>query len=212
MTVTVGQQIVYEDPSSVCSLGVRPIIVQGFILEHLRRHFADQNSIQDPSLQNYLWQANIDRNNIMIEPMTKWNPTLSGARPAILIRRNSWQVIPMGVGANLMQGSVPFDGADRYTVVMGGSHTIFCLAKEAGECEILGAEVYLELLEYATIIRQRAELLRFQVTEIGPVQPIEESRTHFGLPITVAYAHNHSWIVRKQAPILHKVNLSTFRP
>lgn len=206
-----SSQIVYGDPSSICSLGIRPIILQGFLLEHLRRHFADENNIQHDNLRKYLWRANVDRERIVIDTLGRWNPNAAGLRPAVLIRRNGWQVIPLGIG-NRMHGVTNTDGYERYSVNMGGSHTIFCIATESGECEILASEIYLELLEFAQIIRERLDLLRFQITEIGQMQMVEESRQHFGIPITVAYAHNHNWMVKKHSPILNTVDISTFRP
>jgi len=204
--------VVVEDPSSLCSLGLRPIIVHGFLIEHLRRHFQDTANIQDPSIRQYLWKANVDRESIIIDSVARWNPAAASARPAILLRRNPWQVTHTGIGANLMHGSRTESGQDNFSIIMGGSHTIFCIARESGECEVLAAEVYLELLEFSAIIREKAELLRFQVTEIGQMQPIDEAREHFGIPITVAYAHNHSWKVIHQKPVLNTVDLAVFRP
>lgn len=181
------------------------------LVQHLRRHFYNANEIEHPNLREYLWRAEIDRRKILIDSLTKWSPQETSARPAVLIRRNSWQVNQRGIG-NVLQGQTGIDGWQRYNVLMSGSHTLFCLAREPGECETLAAEVFLELLGFSQELRENLDLLRFIVVEVGQMMIVEESRQHFGIPVTVAYAHNQTWTVRKHVPVLGKIELSTFRP
>jgi hypothetical protein len=183
----------------------------GMLVQELRDHFSQPDRIDQSNLQQYLWRSQVDQTQLAIESMTRWNPALTSERPAILIRRNSWQTQRLGVADRLMMQTT-LDGWERYSLLMCGSHTIFCLARESGECETLAAEVYLQLLEFGPVLRRRLMLTRFTVTEIGRMAPVLESREHFGVPITVAYVHNQNWAVQKQAPVLETIKLDTFLP
>ena len=200
-----------DDPSHICSLGWRPLLMTGMLVQELRDHFSQSDRIDHTNLREYLWRVQTDRSKIVIESMTRWNPSLTSMRPAVLIRRNSWQTMRLGIGDKmLMQNDL--DGWDRYSLLMCGSHTIFCLAREPGECETLATEVYRQLLEFGPILRDHLMLMKFIVTEIGQMAPVTESREHFGVPITVAYAHNQSWTVRKHTPRLESFAFDRYVP
>lgn len=209
MTTTISPQLVGEEPSALCSLGPRPLLIQGFLLQHLRRHFAQPSTIEHANLRDYLWRAQLsdrDRASLMIESVTRWDPNIAGVRPAILLRRNDWQQQRLGIGDKMMTSSRT-DGWDRYSVMMAGSHTIFCLAREAGEVETLAYELLLELQAFAQLIRERLNLLRFGVVQLGRPQRIVESRSHFGVPLTVGYVHTQDWTIRKHTPVIGSIEL-----
>lgn len=205
------QTVVVDNPSSICSLGWRPLLVTGMLVQELRDYFSQPDRLEQPNLRNYLWRSNLAPQTIMIEALTKWNPQKASARPAILVRRNDWRVQRLGIADRLMMPTTP-DGWERYNVCMTGSHTIFCLARESGECESLAAEVFLQLLGFGPKLRENLDLLRFTVVDIGTQMPVLESREHFGVPITIAYAHNQVWTVRKHAPLLATIDLEKFVP
>ena len=204
-------QVIVDNPSSICSLGLRPLLVTGMLVQEIRDHFSAPDRLDQANLREYLWRSKLDTSTIVIEAMTKWNPELTSSRPAILVRRNDWQVQRLGIGDKMLM-STALDGWDQYSLMMCGSHTIFCLARESGECETLAAEVYLQLLEFGPVLRDRLQLMRFFVTEIGKMTPVLESREHFGIPVTVAYVHNQSWTVRKHTPVLETFEFDKFIP
>jgi hypothetical protein len=205
------QQVVVDDPSSICSLGWRPILVTGMLVQEIRDQFSAPDRLEHINLREYLWRSRIDQTSLVVESMTRWNSSLVSSRPAILIRRNAWQTQRLGIG-DRMQMATALDGWERFSLLMCGSHTIFCLAREAGECETLAAEVYLQLMQFGQKLRERLDLIRFMVTEIGQMLPVLEAREHFGVPITVAYVHNQSWTVRKHTPILENFALEKYVP
>jgi hypothetical protein len=199
-----------QDPaSSLCSLGMRPILMTGALRQYFTQHFTDPDRIEAPQLRQNLWRADINVSDIIIESLTRWRPDTAGVRPAVLIRRNDWQVSPLSIG-NLHHGG-GIDGGSRYSVQMNGSHTLFCLARESGEVEILAAEVYRLLLGFEPTIRDALKLLRFRVAQIGGPQPVLESREHWGVPITVGYSHEETWNIHKHAPLLRTIDLKFFR-
>jgi hypothetical protein len=91
---------------------------------------------------------------------------------------------------------------------MRGSHTLFCLAGEGGEVEVLGAEVFRELLGFSSLIRRTLDLTRFGVSELGPVHELQESTENYAVPITVAYASTLTWSIEQDAPKLKRFVLS----
>jgi len=204
-----------EKVSSICSLGMRPLLMTGFLRQVLMEHFAEKRQIEDPSLQEYLWTSGAD-SSILIESITRWTPESAGARPALIIKRNGWRVERRGINDQLMGVGISQDpdevGNSFYTTFMHGSHTIFCLALSGGECEKLAAEVYRHLITFTPVIRRELNLHRFLVTEVGPLSGLDESEHHYAVPITVAYAHEESWTIQPHAPKLKRIVLQTFEP
>jgi hypothetical protein len=180
----------------------------GFLVKHLQQHFSHSAQLGISPLRNYEWHSGATRGNILIESLTRWDPAAAGQRPAILIRRNDWQVQPLGIG-NRLQGDRHVDGRIDYSVMMQGSHSIFCLSVEAAECEELAFEVFQQIMEFSQELRQSLQLMRFLVSSIGRPLPVLESREHFGIPIDLGYCHTHDWSTRQQAPRVGSINLST---
>lgn len=201
-------------PSAVCSLGMRPLLMTGFLVQWVRQHFADQQNIEDQHFRNppagttdFLWRPNND-SGIVIESATKWDPALTGKRPAILIKRNSWGSSRSGINDQHM-GQLATDGRRYFTHFVRGSHTLFCVAGEPAEAEKLGYEIYRDLGQYAMVIRQSLGLQRFQILKAGSVGKLKEATDNFAVPVSVGYAFEESWTVRQHAPILKRIDLAT---
>ena len=71
--------------SSICSLGMRPLLMTGFLRQNLMEHFAEKDQIEDGSLKDYLWKSSAD-SSILIESITRWKPNEAAARPALIIK------------------------------------------------------------------------------------------------------------------------------
>ena len=80
-----------ERASSLCSLGMRPLLMTGFLRQLLMEHFAEKDQIEDRRLEDYLWTSGAS-SNILIESITRWTPDQAGSRPALIIKRNGWRV------------------------------------------------------------------------------------------------------------------------
>jgi hypothetical protein len=193
-----------EHFSSPCSFGLTPILMTGFLLQWLGDHFATRENIEHPELRDILWRANT-RNGILIASITDWKPQAVEKRPAVIIKRNAWQPERLAIDDRLTPMA---DGFEHYYTIMRGSHTIFCLAGEGGEVEILGAEVFRELLGFGSLIRRTLGLKRFTVSELGPVSELQESTENYAVPVTVAYASDLSWDIEQDVPKLKRFVLS----
>jgi hypothetical protein len=199
-----------EQVSSICSLGMRPLLMTGFLRQMLMEHFAEKDQIEDRSLQDYLWKSSAD-SSILIESVTRWKPEEASARPALIIKRGEWRVERKGINDQLM-GDMSLDGYSRYSTFMIGSHTIFCISMAGGECEKLAAEVYRHLISFGPYIRQELKLQRFSVAGVGPLSELEEADEHYVVPISVTYAHEEMWTIKPHAPKLKRIVLQTFEP
>jgi hypothetical protein len=201
----------FETAASICALMPRPQVVQGLLVSWMRNHFSAAPNIEDPALQKTLWAADIRQTGIAIDSVYRWQPAMTEMRPGIFIKRNGWRILHLGIDDRKMGGMSP-TGDPQYAAYIQGAHSLFCLSSAPAECEILGAEVYRELLEFGPKIRSAFGFMRFQVMEVGEVSILEEARQNFVLPISVAYAAEETWEIVKQAPPLKAIKLSTFLP
>lgn len=208
MPPSLPSQLVSEPASYLCSSPWAPARMTGFLVKQLQQHFSHAANLGISPLRNYEWHSAAPRGNILIESLTRWDPTAAGRRPAILIRRNDWQVSQAGIG-NRLQGDQHIDGRIDYSVMMQGSHSLFCLSVEAAECEELAFEVFQQIVEFHQELRRELNLLRLLVSSIGRPLPVLESREHFGIPIDLGYCHTHSWSTRQQAPRVGSISVDT---
>jgi hypothetical protein len=202
--VTGGPELRIEHYSSPCSFGLTPILMTGFLIQWLGDHFSRRQNIEHPELRDVLWRANT-RNGILIASITDWKPAAVENRPAVIVKRNAWQPERLAIDDRLTPSP---DGYEHYCMLMRGSHTIFCLAGEGGEVEVLAAEVFRELLSFCSIIRRTLDLARFGVSELGPVNELQEATENYAVPITVAYASSLAWTIEQDAPKMKRFALS----
>jgi hypothetical protein len=193
-----------EHFSNPCSFGLTPILMTGFLIQWLGEHFSRRENVEHPELRDVLWSADT-RNGILIASITDWDPTAVENRPAVIIKRNSWTPERVAIDDRY---TTTLDGYEHYYAIMRGSHTIFCLAGEGGEVEILGAEVFRELLGFSSLIRRTLNLKRFGVSELGPVSELQEATENYAVPITVAYASDLRWNIEQDVPKLKRFVLS----
>ena len=166
------------------------------------------------------------KSNIMIESVTRWpGPQTQTVqmRPAILVKRNTYGRIKLGIGDKYMMGGKPsidnlndlgntsnnaIDAGTQFEVIIAGSHTVFCIGTTGAEAETIGTEVFFELLEFTPVIRRDLGLNKFQVMEIGGINKLEESKEHWVVPVTVTFMFNHTWTLTQDAPKLKGVSLT----
>jgi len=90
-----------------------------------------------------------------------------------------------------------------------GSHTIFALAKEGAEAQILAIEVAKCLLWFGSEILEQLELQRFVPVSIGEVAALKESREHYVVPVVVAYVVPEFWKLQPDAPRTKRIVFRT---
>jgi hypothetical protein len=204
--MSTGYQLAFEDTANLCSYGMRPHLMTGALVQLMRQHFADRQNIEEPSLRDYLWQS-ADAGNLSVESITRWHPAQSMGRPALVVKRNGWQVQRRGIDDRAM-GTTPLDGFDYYATFIMGSHTLFCICSEPAESERLCAEVYRELMQFGPVIRKYLDLHRFTVAEVGPLAKIQEATGSYAVPVSVAYCFEEAWRIAPDTPVLKRISLT----
>ncbi len=199
-----------EKISNWCSIAPRPHLMTGFFREWFINHFSDPNNIEAKELRGKLWKA-VPSTDLVVESITQWRPDLTQKRPAIIIKRNDWQVQRISIDDRYL-GNVPLTGARDYSALITGSHTFFCISGKGTEAEILAAEVYREMIQFGPIIRQELDLKRFTLAQVGGLFELEESKENYGVPVTVSYAADENWQLVTQSPVLKRIVLSKFIP
>ena len=197
--------------ASICATGQRPLLMTGAIVQWLRQHFSSGTNLEDHELNlpntEYVWTPNRETSKISIESYTRWDPSLVENRPALIVKRNAWQFIRLGI-ANRSMGEARKDGSRVYTNAWAGSHTIFVIAGEGAECEKLVAEVYRELNQFSPVMRNSLNLAKLQLAEIGEMRLLEEASENFIVPISLAYAFFEDWKITSSSPPLRGAKYS----
>lgn len=206
--------------TSVCQLGPRPLVATGWFKLWMQGHFADRANIEDyqgPNPDGPLWTPNKKiAKQIEIESSTAWVPELTENRPAIIIHRQAWKRIRLGIDDRMMFHMAP-DMQNRYANWWQGGHTLFCITGDGAETEKLGAEVFRELNEFGPVVRMILNLKRFEVVEVGaPMKLKADARENYVVPITVSYVYEEFWKVNQEAPLFKKmstrIDLKNFQP
>ncbi len=192
-------EVDFSSLSDLCGLMPRRLLVTGILTQWLRYHFTYPDNIENPFLKEALWDAELSETKIMIDSVFKFNAAATEFRPGIFIKPGPWKILRYGIDDRKMVGTRRTDEcSDRhrvtnYNAMVQGSHTVFCVAGESGEVEILAAEVYRELMSFGPIARRKFNFLRFVVSDIGEPSLIEEATENFVVPIIVSYGASESW-------------------
>lgn len=201
-----------EIVSALCSLGPRPHIITGFLRQWLIAHFSAAGQIENPDLRGKLWKRVGTETEIEIESVTRWKPETTEFRPAVIIARNDWKVSRLGIDDRMMGEQWTPPGVEHYATYLEGSHTLFCVSSSATEAEILGAEIYREMIQFGPKVREELDLKRFVVVGVGKLFELEEARSNYAVPVTVAYGIEERWKLVPHAPFLKRIVLSAFLP
>lgn len=205
---TPAPQFIGASFSNLCSLLPRPLLLTGFFRDVLIRHFSSIDYIEAPELQRLIWQRG-EQTNILIEAIHRWVPELTEHRPGVIIKRNAYANRRFGIGDRHHGPSADTVGNPHYATFWVGSHTLFCLGGSGAQAELLATEVQRELTEFGPVILKSLSLHRFQVTEVGAIAELEEATENFVVPVTVGYAYEQRWLIKRQAPTLRTISLST---
>lgn len=199
-----GRQIIPGLISNLCSKGWRPIMLTGLLRDLLTRHFLP-GLIEDTDIRHLVWRPD-EKTDILIESVHRWRGELTEKRPAILVKRNTYQNQRFGIGD--LRGP-DGRGMNRYSTFWVGSHTVFCIHGTGAGVEILATEVQRELTQFAPVVREDLGLKKWSVTEVGAIAEVEEARESFVVPITVGWAYEESWTLELESPKLRRISLKT---
>lgn len=198
--------------SAICALGPRPHVMTGFLRQWFISHFSAAATVEHPELRSKLWSAVPTETGIEIESVTRWKPETTEFRPAVVISRNDWKVLRLGLDDRMMGEQWAPPGRDHFAAYLEGSHTLFCVSSQPTEAEILGAEVYREMMQFGPLVRRELDLMRFVVVGVGKLFELEEARTNYAVPVTVAYAAEERWQLIPYQPFLKRIVVSAFLP
>lgn len=194
----------------VCSGGWRLRTLTGFFCLWLQEHFRTADRIGDELLKRRVWTAG-DDSSILIESATRWRPNMTEKRPGLIIKRNSQKVLRQII-ADRMMGFGAGSPGGKHVTWLTGSHTVFCIAGEGGEAELLAYEVLDELIGFSALLRGPLGFVKLLVSEAGDLGILEEASQNFVVPITVSYVYEHGWTLRNALPRLKTIDLSLFQP
>lgn len=194
--------------TGICEQSPTPFLVTGWIRRWLTNHFSDVNYLENqdssgPKL-NFIW-TDSDDTNLVIESITKWEPNLTENRPAIIIKRGPWKKIRLGMDDRHMGYILP-SGETQHENWWQGSHIIFCITNSGAEAELLAAEVYSEMQKFGPVIRKILNLKKFEVSGVGDVNILEESRQNFVVPIEINYIYSEVWSVSQSGEPINSFN------
>lgn len=191
----------------MCDLGPYMNWFTGLFRVWMIYHFSDQNRIKIELLKTKIWSEDPFQSQIAIEAHSSYKTELTETRPGIIIKRQKWTRVRIGIADRLM-GALPADGSENYFNTWQGSHTLFCIAGTPGEAEELASEVFKDLNEFAPAVRKATDLFRLEVAEIGEYGILEESGKNFVVPVSVGYVLGETWILRQEAPFLKSIDLT----
>ncbi|NDD53392.1 hypothetical protein EBZ39_05880 [bacterium] len=200
--------------SSLCSYGMRPHVMTGLLRQLLIGHFKDPENIEEPRIRRHIqellsWKpsdpetAEPNIGGLLIESITRWNPTKADKRPAVLIKRNSWKWTRQVIGDKAQENA--YTGSTTYAGFWEGSHTLFCMAQYGAETEFLAAEVVKFLINFSPLIRDQMDLHKFYVSEVGGIGEIQEVIQGYAVPVNVAYVAEEAWMLQPYAPRLKRI-------
>jgi hypothetical protein len=189
------------------------MLITGILIQLLRQEFSGGN-MKEEKLDGCVWvpstndplQEDPARSTILIESVYRWDARTTGQRPAILVRRNDQTPKKIGIGGNrVLTMGVPSplemrDWSDEYATPMSGSHTIFAIAKEAGQAEVLAQECGEHLRQFGPVFEREFGFLEFNLSQMGAVAQLRESDEHFAVPLGLEYAYYDRWKLIPVAP------------
>ena len=191
---------------SVCSGMGKGGLVSGFLIDVLRKHFSTPANIEFDELRRGVWSAG-ETTDIVIQSALEWEPTTSGHRSAVLVRRNKLKTVRVSIGNRVHNEATP-EGFPKYTLVLAGTYTIFCLAGKPLQAEILASEVFREMVRFKEQLMKTVKLLDFNVEELDGPGLLEETKQHFVVPVNLFVAFSESWIVTSNALPLRKISVN----
>lgn len=201
-------QLRLSDLPYLCPYYPRPQILTATFVQWMIQHFSSMTNLEQTPLRNKIYNEIIAQSGLLITTDTSFEPEKIEKRPAIVVKRNAWRGLRLGIG-NRMMSAVEPDGNEYFSKLWQGSHTLFCIAGEGAEAEILASEVTREINGFSEVVRRAVDLHRLEVLEHGPPAKLEEASENYAIPVTVAYAWQDRWgITEPGAALLNNVELS----
>ena len=207
-------QNVDVDPTQSSACYTRdPYTLTGYLIQFLRMHFSTADNIRRDLLKGYIWDDSVETSKLLIDHSYKVDVRNTMQRPALLVKREEVQPVPVGLGdgqhlSHLESCGVAagtHKGVDFTNIVRGG-HSVTCIGQTGAEAENLGLEVFFHLLEYRYVLKKELNVGKFIVMGLSPLVKMEENNENWSVSVTTAWAYSHDWTIYQDAPILKRVS------
>ncbi len=159
--------------------------MDGLFRKLLVDHFSSDGDIEAETLKSKLFTEDVPT-GILIETVTKWTPTQTENRPAVLIKRGKWtnQIAGLFGGLKSVDPSTLNPTRVRF---WQGEHSFICISRAAAEADILGAEVARYFMHYAEELRKHMHLHRLNLTGLSELSKIREAKDSFAVIVSLQY-------------------------
>lgn len=184
-----------------------PVILTGFLKQLFTQFFVDPRNIVNAKVREIMtrsdgWRPD-EQTAILVESSGRWRPELTEKRPGVIIRREDWNHQSIAIGDKLH--GLNTDATESRIDHWIGGYTVFALAGAQVEAENLASEILRVLRGYARLITEQLNVHLFRVTKIGAPGQLEEAKSNWAVPITIAVIVETQWLVREHAPILKRI-------
>lgn len=123
--------------------------------------------------------------------------------PKILVRRSAVAKQPVGIAGNLRHGmstSNNLRGVHAHSYV--GTVVCFCMSRNIGQADHLGAECEQLLSHFSERIRRELLLKLFRVAQIGDIGKLKEFPEFFVVPVVIDYAYEDNvQVINRTFPV-----------
>lgn len=200
--------------STICAHGFSPLLVNAVLLDVLRSHFADPNTLLSPLLRQVFKaggyvQENEDgtgaKSPIMIESLDRWKLTDHEARPAVLVREGKWQ--QEAIGRGLLSTDVR-TGTQQFVTMWQGTVTIFPMSHTPGLAKLLAAEIAKLFVFFGPRLQSEMGFSFFNVLSFGPTARAVEAAANFVCPVDIGFIVDEGWEITVDAAPLKKVEFT----
>jgi hypothetical protein len=206
-----SQGVDTQPANSMCFIK-DPYVLTGYFVQFVRAHFGDSRNVFNPDLVGYMWNADDTLSKILIEPAFKHKVTNTQQRPAVLVRRGPVQPFYPGFGDGQHTSHFESNGSHvgvDFTAIVKGTHILECIGQSGGEAEAIGWEMFKTLSGYKLVLKKDANLGKFIVSEVSPVQKWDENKESWIVTVNLTWAYSFDWTLVQEAPILKKIGLDS---
>lgn len=191
-----------------CVLGPVPLAMDKVLRRFLTNLFKDPANLENktPAVQQMVWTPDAST-GIAIETVGAWVPELTEKRPGVIIKGGGWKRVRVGIDDRMIPEAP--DGKRYHGNFWQCSHTLLCIAGSEIENKLLLAEVYRAFNQFGPALREKLQLMRFEVMEAGEQLILEgEARENFLAPVNLAYAYQEFWRIEElSSPVLAGVQM-----
>ena len=145
-----------------------------------------------PQVQDFFWASTLDSDplkapyQLVIEDAFNIDMSKSGIRPAILIKAGPWQESRLIIGDSGLKN-------ESYHKKINGQHSVQIVAKSIAQAELLAREVQGYLSHFGPLLREYADLVKWEVPGIQEPNKLEEQSENVIISINVSYELIYAW-------------------